>query len=365
MCIPKSIRVAIYIVALITSLLVALLMAPGTARYHITERYDLTGTVGSVPVYLSVLTPRSGPYQTVTAADVAWDGEITRKPEAAGDLILLSGTLDSSGQRVATLTYDVTLRQGPVTWQAPLDPAYIRPQVNVESDAAVLVAEAGALTRSRPAATARDIFRYASRQLSWPTGTRINVESSALDAYQTGVGGCAEFANLMVALCRAAEVPALTVSGLAFSPLMPPFLKRTASWNHPAGSHAWVEVHTGDAWTLADPSWASRVPYKRLWFGQSDGTHLSYGETSVHDAAIEALTQWAETHGDLIGAMSAPLKFAAAAGTAEGDAPATVVPEVTVRKSWDSRWFAAAAVYVVLILLFAVVERGFRHKAGG
>lgn len=48
-------------------------------------------------------------------------------------------------------------------------------------------------------------------------------------------------------------------------------------------------VNDGDGWTAADPSWASQIPVKRLYFGRTDGTHLAYGEAGYHDHMIDQL----------------------------------------------------------------------------
>ncbi len=157
-----------------------------------------------------------------------------------------------------------------------------------------------------------------------------------------------------MALLRAAGIPSQVVTGLAL-PAYPPFWSATREWGHPGGAHAWTEVHTEAGWELADPSWANRMPgiSKRLWFGRNDGSHLSYGENWEYVRLYDELMIRAEQEGALIGAMSAPMHFVAAAGAEE----MSVTPSVTLRKGWDGRWVLSVGLYIVMLVGIGVAER--------
>ena len=366
-------RSMFYIVLLALAVLAAFFLIPTTVRYHVVERYTFAGGESQIPLALGVIVPRSGPYQTVSPAAVEWEGILMRHTESTIELLLLEGTLGSDGRQTAQISYDVILRQGPIQWEAPILPRHLQLQPNIESDAPALLARAADLAGSEETDDALSIFNFTAGHLKWAQGTRLEVAPSALDAYRSGTGNYAEFSNLMVALCRAAEIPALTVRGLAFSPLTPPLTTVTATWRSPAGPHAWVEVHTDAGWTLADPSWASRLPFRWMWFGRTSGTHLSYGETISYNEHYARLSDWVAQRGNLAAAMSAPLAFAAAADVSrEGDIVAddarlaeqiTLTPTVTVRKGWDGRWGVALSIYLVLTGLILVVERSIaRHR---
>jgi hypothetical protein len=190
--------------------------------------------------------------------------------------------------------------------------------------------------------------------LSWPEETRIGDDQSALTAYESQIGVCGEFANLMTALNRACNNPARSISGLSMPMFMPPMTKKESTWMHPGGAHAWVEVHDEDKWTIADPSWASNMPFVRLWFGRSQGQYLSYGETGVHEQIFAELMAWGAENGEIIGAMSAPVKFVA---LSENQENTTVTPLVSVKKVKDVRWITAVSLYSVIIMAFIVVEK--------
>ncbi|WP_363102336.1 transglutaminase family protein [Halothiobacillus sp. 15-55-196] len=69
--------------------------------------------------------------------------------------------------------------------------------------------------------------------------------TSAVDTLIEEVGVCRDFAHLMIALCRAVNIPARFVTGIDFGADPAP---------GPTDFHAYVEVYLGDRWYLFDPS---------------------------------------------------------------------------------------------------------------
>lgn len=69
--------------------------------------------------------------------------------------------------------------------------------------------------------------------------------TSAVDTLVERVGVCRDFAHLMIALCRACNLPARFVTGTDYG--ADPALG-------PPDFHAYVEVYLGDRWYLFDPS---------------------------------------------------------------------------------------------------------------
>ena len=76
-------------------------------------------------------------------------------------------------------------------------------------------------------------------------GNTSNSNTSALDTLIERVGVCRDFAHLMIALCRAANLPARMASGMDYG--ADPILG-------PPDFHAYVEVFLGDRWYIFDPS---------------------------------------------------------------------------------------------------------------
>jgi transglutaminase-like putative cysteine protease len=72
-----------------------------------------------------------------------------------------------------------------------------------------------------------------------------NSSSSAMDTLVEQVGVCRDFAHLMIALCRAVNIPARFVSGIDYG---------AAAHLGPPDFHAYVEAFLGNRWYLFDPT---------------------------------------------------------------------------------------------------------------
>jgi len=85
---------------------------------------------------------------------------------------------------------------------------------------------------------------WVRQRTTFMTGSS-NVSTSAIDTLVDQVGVCRDFAHLMIALCRAANIPARFVTGIDYG--ADPALG-------PPDFHAYVEVFLGDRWYLFDPT---------------------------------------------------------------------------------------------------------------
>ena len=84
-----------------------------------------------------------------------------------------------------------------------------------------------------------------------------NGSTSAIDTMIEQVGVCRDFAHLMIALCRAVNIPARFATGIDYgaSPVL-----------GPTDFHAYVEVFLGDRWYIFDPSGVA-IPMGFVRFG--------------------------------------------------------------------------------------------------
>jgi transglutaminase-like putative cysteine protease len=94
-----------------------------------------------------------------------------------------------------------------------------------------------------------------------------DVSTSAVDTLIEQVGVCRDFAHLMIALCRAVNIPARFVTGIDYG--ADPILG-------PLDFHAYVEVFLGDRWYLFDPTGISpRMGLVRIGTGR-DAADVSF-----------------------------------------------------------------------------------------
>ena len=89
------------------------------------------------------------------------------------------------------------------------------------------------------------------------TSNTSNSQTSALDTLLEQVGVCRDFAHLMIALCRAINIPARFATGIDYG--ADPALG-------PTDFHAYVEVYLGGRWYLFDPS-GTAIPMGFVRFG--------------------------------------------------------------------------------------------------
>jgi transglutaminase-like putative cysteine protease len=88
------------------------------------------------------------------------------------------------------------------------------------------------------------IVDWVRQQVSFTSNTS-NPRTSAIDTLVDQVGVCRDFAHLMIALCRALNIPARFTTGTDYG--ADPALG-------PPDFHAYVEVYVGGGWYIVDPS---------------------------------------------------------------------------------------------------------------
>ena len=89
------------------------------------------------------------------------------------------------------------------------------------------------------------------------TSNTSNSQTSALDTLLEQTGVCRDFAHLMIALCRAINIPARFTTGVDYG--ADPALG-------PTDFHDYVEVYLGDRWYMFDPS-GTAIPMGFVRFG--------------------------------------------------------------------------------------------------
>ena len=97
---------------------------------------------------------------------------------------------------------------------------------------------------------------WVRNRVTFKSGTS-NASTSAIDTLVDQVGVCRDFAHLMIALCRAVNIPARFVTGIDYGADIA---------LGPTDFHAYVEVYLGDRWYIFDPSGVA-IPMGFVRFG--------------------------------------------------------------------------------------------------
>lgn len=122
-----------------------------------------------------------------------------------------------------------------------------------------------------------------------------NSNTSAVDTLIQRVGVCRDFAHLMIALCRALNIPARFATGTDYG--ADPTLG-------PSDFQAYVEVYLGQRWYIFDPS-GTGIPMGFVRFGTGrDAADVSFatvfGGVCTHAAVIRALAIESPANGMLL-----------------------------------------------------------------
>lgn len=160
---------------------------------------------------------------------------------------------------------------------------YIYPSRYCESDRLFNLAnqEFGAL---RPGHARVEAIRDWARQHVTFRQNVSNTNTSAIDTLVERVGVCRDFAHLMIALCRAVNIPARFVTGTDYG--ADPALG-------PQDFHAYVEVYLSGGWYIFDPSGlAIPMGFVRIGTGR-DAADVAFatifGRFSSHAPVVRAV----------------------------------------------------------------------------
>ena len=131
---------------------------------------------------------------------------------------------------------------------APLSPLdrfdFLAPSRYVALDERMTELAASVSGVDGPAEAVRALMHGVRSAMTYERGT-TNVHTTAAEALAEGRGVCQDFSHVMLGACRAAGIPARYVSGYLYDP----------AHGDLGESHAWVDVHVGDAgWLSLDPT---------------------------------------------------------------------------------------------------------------
>jgi hypothetical protein len=193
------------------------------------------------------------------------------------------GPISGGDSKTITITNIIKITQvGPIDSSAVQGSvpsgmlAYTQPIANLwESDDSTINNKALELIagKSNIYDQAKAIFDFVKNYLTYYEQT---AEHSALWAYNNKIGDCSEFTHLFSALCRAAGIPTMFVSGYGYNP--------QKGSNLAAHGHAWAFIYLpGVGWTPMDLIWQqpqgefAMLSDDHLILATSDGTNLVSG----------------------------------------------------------------------------------------
>jgi transglutaminase-like putative cysteine protease len=166
------------------------------------------------------------------------------------------------------IRYEVEIRE--MYWpledgDGPMIQGYTNPERYLESNAPQIVELSAKITRGKPSPLKKalaiynfvgDNFRFKSYDPS---------DRGALFALSKMEGDCTEFADLYVALCRAAGIPTRYVDGVSTNP------------DPVTPKHSWAENYfPGMGWVTVDPTWGRTPENRDRYFAFHPRTHIIF-----------------------------------------------------------------------------------------
>ena len=245
----------------------------GTREYQVTQRLRLVNRGSGAPekqhLWLALIQDIP-PYQEVLSAEIDPAGyqdiadeygnqyaEFDFSGMQPGTEIVVSA---SYRVRVYALTYDLSDCQG------PFPGGFTGPELHVESVNPQIIALAAQLAAGRETAClqARAFYDYIGDHLVYSYNGRDWGAQAALGPMGAD---CTEYASLMIALSRAAGIPARYLAGLSYFPEGSEAAART--------EHAWAEIYLpGAGWAPMDPTLGRSSVARAAYFARLPADHI-------------------------------------------------------------------------------------------
>jgi transglutaminase-like putative cysteine protease len=236
-------------------------------RLRITHTTTFTYDCAVSEAYMEMrLTPLDAGGQRCESFRLATDpsGDARGYPDRFGNQVRHFDTLAPHDRLVVTARSEVATPAGyddPGRELSLLDAYdYRQPTAYTPQSGAIRALAQAAAVPGDPLATAGGLCGAVYRALAYAPGS-TTVRTTADEALGAARGVCQDFAHVMIAACRALDLPARYVSGYMFAPQ-----RGTAS-----ASHAWVDVFVpGPGWIALDPTHDSQQTdhYVRLAVGR-------------------------------------------------------------------------------------------------
>jgi transglutaminase-like putative cysteine protease len=195
----------------------------------------------------------SQPVKSLVHTDPTTGNRYMRLRAEAGPLQLrYAATVDIHHHRADAFT----IAEVPVQLLPPETMGYIYPSRYCESDRLLRMAASRFGNLPLGYARVQAIRDWVHFHVAYTSNT-TNANTSALDTLIEQVGVCRDFAHLMIAVCRACNIPARFATGTDYG--ADPF-------RGPPDFHAYVEAYLGDRWYIFDPA-GTAIPMGFVRFG--------------------------------------------------------------------------------------------------
>ncbi len=242
----------------------------GSVVYHVRESLTLVNDGPGKPTRQNLwlaLVPDAPPYQEVLKVDIQPQGYREFSDENGNRYVEFDFSDMAPGETIP-VEVDYEVRVSPYApdlgaCQGDSIAGFIAPELHIESDNPEIVELSSQLAQGRATACAklRAFYDYIGSHLVYTFNGRDWGAQAALGPMGAD---CTEYSDLLIALSRAAGIPARYVEGLYFGPE-----------ENARTEHAWVEVYLpGVGWTPVDPTLGRSSVSSDAYFARIPANHI-------------------------------------------------------------------------------------------
>ena len=222
-----------------------------TVRQTLSIANDGNGTVDELKLHMALLRDWA-PYQQVTLVQASpSDYEIITDADDNEYALFWFYDMQPGDSVPVTIEYEVTvnaLDYDLSVCSGEMIQTFTNAEKYLEVDHPEISTLAESLTvdAKTDCQAVNNIYTYVIDSMSY--AGYVPGDKGALFAHQTGSGDCTDYADLMIALTRAAGIPARFVEGVTYS--------TDGYYDEGQTKHDWLEVYLpGTGWVPMDPTW--------------------------------------------------------------------------------------------------------------
>ena len=172
--------------------------------------------------------------------------------------------------------------------------AYELPSKGIQSDDGVIISYANSIVAGKKSdyEKAKAIYSWVVDNIWYDYDSSKNSsargDESALDALRIKRGTCVGYANLTIALFRAAGIPAIFAKGHAMG--TDGDLDKLFDISSPftSSNHCWCEAYVSGRWVIIDTAWGSKNTYENGVYSKRKASGNSY---SSFDISLEDISK--------------------------------------------------------------------------
>jgi transglutaminase-like putative cysteine protease len=249
-----------------------------TVEYGVEQTVTLVngrpGTTTNIRLRVALLRDIE-PYQVVTSTEITPYAFETITDDYGNEYAEFEFTDVAPGGKVAVkLRYEVRVNELDFdlgNCEGPLPDIFVDPEQNIESDVKQIRDLAKELAEGNPTACEmiRAFYDYVGDNVSFAGYDRG--DNGALATLENRAGDCTDFADLLIALSRAAGIPARFIEGVTCCTNG----YTDEEYDEGATKHDWLEVYLpGSGWVPMDPTLGRKRSEREIYFAGMTPDHI-------------------------------------------------------------------------------------------